>query len=199
MAIDFDDTLNRGGNELIQFLHYCVYSVQLAPIFVLLARDYRMRPTVSGALALHANFCASGAPARIKADPVLAPRNLQLDQLVLRMTEQKRVFDAAQQQQKIETTAEVEVVANTERRRGPPPPSPVIFLFDDIVAHVRGDLDGPLHTAARAFDPTYGPMQNLPGGRLNVGQRAFVENVWRPRVRPQLVAAGFWRAADLGQ
>ncbi len=197
MAIDFDDILNRGGNELIQFLHYCVYSVQLAPIFILLARDYRMRPTVSGALALYANFCATGAPARIKADHVLAPRNLQLDQLVLRMTAQQRVFDEAQQQQQKE--AEADVVANTEGRRGPPPPSPVIFLFDDVVAHVRGDLDGPLHTAARAFDPTFRPMQNLPGGRLNVGQRAFVENVWRPRVRPQLVAAGFWRAADLGQ
>ena len=196
MAIDFDETMNRGGNDLIQFLHYCVYSVELAPIFVLLARDYRMRPTVSGALALHTNFCAIGAPARIKANPVLAPRNFQLDQLILRTTTQQRIFDEAQQQQK---EAEADVVANTAGRRGPPPPSPVIFLFDDIVAHVRGDLDGPLHSVARAFDPTCGPMQNLPGGRLNVGQRAFVENVWRPRVRLQLVAAGFWRAADLGQ
>jgi hypothetical protein len=42
-------------------------------------------------------------------------------------------------------------------------------------------------------------MENLPGGRLSAGQRAFVETVWRPRVRPQLVAAGFWRAANLGQ
>jgi len=196
VSIDFEETMNRGGNELIQFLHFCVYSVELAPIFVFLAREYRMRPTVSGALALHANFCENGAPARIKADPVLAPRNLQLDQLVLRMAAQQRIFEVAQQQQK---DADADVVANTEGRRGPPPPSPVIFLFDDVVGHLRGDLDGPLHTAARTFDPTCSPMQNLPDGRLNVGQRAFVENVWRPRVRPLLVAAGFWRAADLGQ
>ena len=199
MAIDFDETMNRGGNELIQFLHYCVYSVQLAPIFVLLAREYRMRPTVGGALTLYSNFCAIGAPARIKADPVLAPRNLQLDQMVLQMTAQQRVFDDAQQQQQEATNSEAEADTNAPRRRGPPPPSPVIFLFDDVVAHLRGDLEGPLHTAARAFDPACRPIQNLPGGRLNTGQRAFVENVWRPRVRPQLVAAGFWRAADLGQ
>ena len=170
MAIDFDETMNRGGNELIQFLHYCVYSVQLAPIFVLLAREYRMRPTVGGALTLYSNFCAIGAPARIKADPVLAPRNLQLDQMVLQMTAQQRVFDEAQQQQQEATNGETEA-----------------------------DTKAPLHTAARAFDPACRPIQNLPGGRLNTGQRAFVENVWRPRVRPQLVAAGFWRAADLGQ
>ena len=195
MAIDFEKTLNSGGKDLIQFLHYCVYSVELAPVFVFLAREYRLRPTVNGALTLHAIFCAIGAPARIKAEPVIAPRNLQLDQLVVRMTAQQRTFEEGQQAAGSETTAGV---TDTERR-GPPAPSPVIFLFDGVVAHLRGDPDGSLHSVARAFDPTRDPIQNLHGGRLNAGQRAFVENVWRPRVRPQLVAAGFWRAADIGQ
>jgi hypothetical protein len=33
---------------------------------------------------------------------------------------------------------------------------------------------------------------------MTAGQKAFVENVWRPRVRPALVAAGFWRVATIG-
>ena len=196
MAIDFDEVLKRGGNELIQFLHFCVYSVELAPVFVALARDYRFGPTVTGALALYANFCAAGAPARIKADAGLAPGDARLDQLVERLVLQKQFYEAALA--KVAEEGE-EIAASHPRRRMPPPPSPVIFLFDRVVAHLREDLDGSLHRTARAFDPAREPEENLPGGGLNASQRAFLENVWRPRVRPQLVAAGFRRAANLGQ
>jgi hypothetical protein len=200
VAIDFDEILERGGAELIQFLHFCVYSVELAPVFVALARDYRFRPTVAGALALHANFCAAGAPARINADAVLAPSDVRLDQLVERLVLQKRAFEMA-----LVKTAEVKTVDVGEvaapgqpQTRMPPPPSPVIYLFDKVVAHLRDDLDGSLHKTVRAFDPAREPEENLPDGRLDASQRAFLEHVWRPRVRPHLVAAGFRRAANVG-
>ena len=45
MPIDFEDCLTRGGDELLRFLHYCVYSVELAPVFVTLAGEYRLGPT----------------------------------------------------------------------------------------------------------------------------------------------------------
>jgi hypothetical protein len=32
---------------------------------------------------------------------------------------------------------------------------------------------------------------------MTPGQKAFVERVWVPRVRPRLVAAGFRRIADI--
>ncbi len=194
VAIDFDEVLKRGGNELIQFLHFCVYSVELAPVFVALARDYRFSPTVPGALALHANFCALGAPARIKADAVLAPGDAQLEQLAGRLVLQKQAYEAAFA--KIAEGAD-EIAPSQPPRRMPASPSPVIFLFDKVVAHLRSDLEGSLHKAARAFDPAREPEENLPGGRLNADQRAFLEDVWRPHVRPQLVAAGFRRAANV--
>ena len=55
----------------------------------------------------------------------------------------------------------------------------------------------PIATPGHAFDPAQSPAANLPGGRMTAGQRAFVEGVWQPRVRPELVRAGFWKIADV--
>lgn len=67
-------------------------------------------------------------------------------------------------------------------------------LFDRVVSR----LDDSLATAINGFDPSLPPMENIPGGRLGQGQLAFVENVWKRSVRPQLVYAGFWRIANVG-
>ena len=195
MAIDFDDVLSRGGDELIQFLHFCVYSVEMAPLFVVLARDYRFRPTVEGAQTLHLLFCAVNAPARIKADIVLAPKDSRLEQLISQMKLQKQFFEESKKPVERDTESGSD---DGKTVRPTAPPSAVIYLFDPVVSYLRADIEGPIHSVARRFDPTRGPIQNLPGERLNSGQRAFVENVWRPLVRPQLVAAGFPRVATLG-
>jgi hypothetical protein len=195
VAIDFDDVLTRGGHELIRFLHFCVYSVEMAPLFVALAKEYRFRPTVPGALALYECFCAQDAPARIRADVVLWPRDMRLERMISRLRQEVQIFEAAVQASSPAEGAE----SSGTRRRTPPPPAPVVFLFDHVVEHLAGEGAGTLDTAARAFDPAREPMENLPGGRLTAGQRAFLENVWRPRIRPRLVSAGFWRAANLGQ
>lgn len=61
------------------------------------------------------------------------------------------------------------------------------------------DPVGPLAVLAASYDPSRGPIGNLPGGRMTPGQRGFVDAVWLRRVRPALVAAGFWRVGTIGQ
>ena len=195
VPIDFEDLLTRGGDELLRFLHYCVYSVELAPVFVMLAGEYRLRPTVAGAIALFENFCAADAPARIAAEAVLFPRDMRLDQSIAHLRRQEKRFEDAAR----EVASQPASDSPGTRRPMPPPPAPLIYLFDHVVAHLLADAAGPVRAAARVFDPHREPLKNLPGGKLNAGQRAFLENVWRPRIRPRLVAAGFWRAATLGQ
>jgi hypothetical protein len=56
---------------------------------------------------------------------------------------------------------------------------------------------GALRAVGELYDPSLTPHENLPGGRMTPGQKAFVERVWVPRVRPRLVAAGFRRIADI--
>ncbi len=48
------------------------------------------------------------------------------------------------------------------------------------------------------YDPALEPVENLPGGKMTAGQRMFVERVWRPKLRPHLVQAGFLRVASIG-
>ena len=49
----------------------------------------------------------------------------------------------------------------------------------------------------RNYDPARTPMQTLPNGKMNAGQRQFVEQIWQQVLRPHLVAAGFWRIATV--
>jgi hypothetical protein len=75
---------------------------------------------------------------------------------------------------------------------------PSAHLFDSVVSHLRGLEGGTMARIARDYDPERTPLENLPGGTMNASQRFFVDNVWRPRLRPRLVAAGFWRIATVG-
>ena len=183
MAIQIADVFRIGGVGLIEFLHYCVFSGQLEAVFAFLVQEYRNHATSRRALALYDLFCAPGALARIKAEPVLPP----LDWRIHRWTQPFRPKLA---------------------RRGPEPggtneipqplgfPAPYIFNF--IILYLEDTGDCPLHAISRQFDPARAPLENLPNGKMTPGQRAFLENVWRPTVRPQLVAAGFWRIANIG-
>jgi hypothetical protein len=71
-------------------------------------------------------------------------------------------------------------------------------LFDGLVERLRGGERDLVALPGLDFDPTLTPARNLPGGRMTEGQRAWVEKVWVPGVRPRLVAAGFWRVATVG-
>jgi hypothetical protein len=186
--VDLNAVLLRGGTTLLDLLQFCVLSVQPAPLFVFLVQEYRQTPRAASALTLYDIFCAPAAPARLEADVVLAPRDLRLHQAI-----------EAVRRQAAWAAAPPPPVAEGEQ----PPPRrfvaiPAAHLFDPVVSHLRDLEGGPLAQVCRNYDPERTPLENLPGGKMNAGQRFFVDNVWRPRLRPLLVAAGFWRVAAIG-
>jgi len=72
------------------------------------------------------------------------------------------------------------------------------YLFDAVVNELTDTAaEETLAAILDHYDPDRSPHENLPGGRMSAGQRAFVEQVWEPRLRPYLVAAGFRRIANI--
>jgi hypothetical protein len=180
--VDLEDLFRKGGKELLDLLTYSVYSIQLEPLFVFLAQEYRLAPTTAKALVLYDVFCAPDAPGRIRAEAVLPPYDLRL----VRATFPLRVSPTP-------------ALPDTDAPDSPPPrpPLPPAYLFDFVVEHLKKQAEGPLQAAAAEYEPEQTPTKNL-GGRLNANQRFFVDKVWQPRLRPQLTAAGFWRLATVG-
>lgn len=183
MAIQIADVFRIGGVGLIDFLHYCVFSRQLEPVFAFLVQEYRNHATSGRALALYDLFCAQGAPARIKAEPVLPP----LDWRIHRSIQPIRP-------KLVGTGPEPGGANEIPQPLGLSTP----YLFDFIVRYLEDTADRPLQTIARQFDPCREPLENLTDGKMTPSQRAFLENVWRPIVRQQLIKAGFWRIANIG-
>lgn len=157
-------------------------SVMLEPVFLFLAQEYRVRPGHGAALALYDVFCDPGAPARIKAPDALPPRDLKLSSAVQMIRRQWKQMLSA------EPPAEGNGIPITVPQR---------HLFDSVAQACRDDPSGSYTRVARSYNPELTPEQNLAGGRMTEGQRQFVEFVWKPRVRPRLIAAGFWRIADI--
>jgi hypothetical protein len=195
MPIDVDREFTRGGRTVLDFLTYCVMAYRLEPLFDYLVRDYRTRPTGAGAITLFDMFCAPEGPARLRAgDRHLPPRELRLVRELARI---RGLLDVPV------TPRHPEASEASTRGSAPPPHSPIRVpaprhLFDDLVERLRGGETDLVALPGRDFDPTLPPARNLPGGRMTEGQRAWVENVWHPGVRPRLVAAGFWRVSTLG-
>jgi hypothetical protein len=182
--VDLEGLFRKGGKELLGLLSFSVCSIQLEPLFVFLAQEYRLAPTAARALALYDVFCTPESPGRIRADAVLPPYDLRL----VRDTTPLRV-------------SLTPAPPGADAPGSPPPPQrpllPPAYLFDFVVEHLKRQTDGPLQAVAAEYDPERTPAQNL-GGRLNASQRFFVDKVWQPRLRPQLTAAGFWRVGVVG-
>jgi hypothetical protein len=180
---DLDEILTRGGAHRVALLQYCVLSVTMEPLFVYLVGDFRLRPTLVGALAIYDLFCAARAPGRIRAPDVLPPQNLRLTADV----------EAARRRW-------TELHAGDAEPNGRSTPSITLHghLFDTVFARVRNDPDGPFMRVRRSYDARLTPAQNLPGGRMSPSQRQFRDETWLPFIRPQLVAAGFWQVASIG-
>jgi hypothetical protein len=181
-AINIDELFTRGGEKRIAFLRFCVMSVTMEPIFVFLTGEYRLRPTHAAALALYEVFCAPDAPARIRALHLLPPRDLRL----LSATQSIRLQWA--QMQSSEQTEEGSTAGIITPHKN---------LFDFVVNALRLDPQGRFMEVSNRYNPQLTPQQNLPGGKMNAAQRHFLENIWQPIARPRLVAAGFWRIADI--
>ena len=178
---DIADILNRGGAPRIALLRYCVMSVTMEPVFVFLAQDYRLHPSHARALGLYDVFCSPQAPARIRAPNLLEPMNLRL---AAAMPAIRRQCERAPKEEPAGTD---EGSLNT---------APDRCLFDHIAGEVAAGLQGGARWLA-GYDPRLEPERNLPGGRMNAGQRFFVDNIWRPVARPRLVSAGFWQISTI--
>lgn len=190
MAIDVEAEFARGGRTLLDFLAYCVMAQRLEPVFAYLVRDYRTRPTSVGALALFDSFLAPQAPARLtRVAPHLPPRNIRFQMEVERFRPESDPTGSPAPAPPAGAHQEGAPLASTA-----PVPR---YLFDALLERMREDQD-PVLLPGKDFDPALTPAANLPGGRMTDGQRAFVERFWQPRVRPRLVAAGFWRVATVG-
>ncbi len=186
-----EEHFTRGGKPLLDLLAFCVMSYRVEALFAFLVREYRLQPTPERALAMFDVFCAPQAPARMRAIEVLPPRNVAFQSEIERLREQ---WIASQVGPVGEATIEEE---RDETARLPPPVAPR-YLFDSLMAHLQNLPGDPVGAAGRQFDPALSPAENLPGGQMTAGQRAFVERVWQPQIRPALVAAGFWRVGTVG-
>ena len=83
---DINEVFTKGGKPLIDFLDYCVRSIQMDPVFLFLVREYRNGPTPAKAVALYEMFCAPNAPARISAQTVLPPYDVRLREAIILLT-----------------------------------------------------------------------------------------------------------------
>ena len=178
---DLDELMTRGGVGRVKLLQFCVRSVTMEPLFVYLVSEYRWRPTHVAALALYDVFCAPGALARVKALAALPPRELRLSAAVAPL---RRQFDYLRS-------------PPADDDSGMSITTPYRNMYDNVVSALRDDPDGPLAEVVRRYDPDLDPTENLPGGRMNAGQRHFVDNIWKPLIRPQLVGAGFWQVGSI--
>ena len=199
MPIAVEEEFRRGGRTLLDFLTFCVMSIRMEPVFAFLAAEYRQNPTREKALALFDCFCAPDAPARLRHPAeLLPPRNVRFasDVEVFRAPISSSQLAGATHQTHAEPPVPVDpaLASPLPRHLALPPPR---YLFDFLTdAFARLDPN-PVDSPGADFDPTLSPVENLPGGRMTAGQRAFVDRIWQPRVRLELVRVGFWRIGNV--
>jgi hypothetical protein len=208
LAVNVNEIFKRGGRGLIDFLEYCVLTVNKDLVFVYLVHEYQLRPTAIGATGLFDMFCAANAPAKISVVSLLPPKDRRLEMAIeiYRARPSAEGPNHAPAENSIASehgTSENDALSPPEAlpddaapasRHVPLPPR---YLFDPIVQRITTDASASITAIEQNYDPTLTPHENLPDGRLNAGQRAFVEYTWLPIVRPHLVAAGFWRIATV--
>lgn len=182
MAVNINEIFRRGGVGLIDLLEFSVISVKMDPVFVFLVQEYKSNPTTMRAVSLYELFCAPKAPAKISADHVLPPKDLRIQRAVQPIRQQLLQAQGA-------NSGEQESIV--------PRTIPGNHLFDFIVDELQNSPEGSVTDISHQFDPSRSPSENLPGGKMNSAQRTFVQGTWEAYVRPQLVAVGFRRIANI--
>jgi len=180
VPINLDEFFSRGGKELIDLLDYGVRAVQIDLLFIFLVHEYRQHPTTPKAVALYDIFCAPPAPARLSTTEMLPPVHLQIE-VALRP---------------LRSNLALVVAARAGAAVAPPLILTPKFLFDAIDLHLR-EKSLALRDVRRRYRPGRTPLANLHGGKMNAGQRHFVEKVWEPKLRPWLIGAGFRRMGSI--
>lgn len=184
-------TFDRGGRELIDLLEFSVLSVRTDILFLYCLGEYRRRPQAIGAVAIHDIFCRQHAPARISAEFLLPPKDVRIEHQVSRYRSQP-IIDSGKDDQ-AGSTNRLEI----DDTLVPSPPVPPGYLFDSIATQLNSVPNGQVAETESTYDPSLEPYENLADQKLSIGARAFVNNIWLPIVRPQLVSAGFWRLATV--
>ena len=180
MRTDINEVFSKGDKPLIEFLDYCVRSIQMDLVFMFLVREYHNGPTAAKAAALYDLFCAPNAPGRLSAHRILPPYDVRLWKAMRPLTLKSTLPDGT------DSAAQTGFC---------PPLLPAKYLFDSVVHEL--EKRSPSSAYVRRYKPNRTPVQNLPSGKMTQAQRHFVERVWEPVIRPQLVAAGFWRIATV--
>lgn len=165
------ETLDRRSKGMLDFLDYCVRSMHLDPLFVFLVQEYRINPTIPKAVALFHTFCAPAAPARVSVEPDEEQMQRSMRPITVSWTRMQAAL----------------VFGPGNAAPPMPPPS---SLFDSLVDRImRAGIIGKLKRA-------YQEREQEPENSNRV-QQHFVDKIWQPIIRPHLVAAGFWRIAEV--
>ena len=184
---NIQDLLTRGGHARIDLLRFSVMTRTIEPIVVFLVGEFRLRPSAAGAVAIYDAFFAQHAPARMGLAEVVPVRDTRLDLYIESLRGQLAAFEI-----------QIEAVhADPDDDSRPMPPTAERGVFDSIIAELWSDPNGSLARLSREYDPELSPDENVPGGEISAGQRSFTNDVWRPRVRPMLVNAGFWQLSSI--
>jgi hypothetical protein len=161
------DTLDRRSAGMLDFLDYCVRSMQMDPLFVYLVQEYRANPTIPKAVAIFHTFCAPAAVAKVSVK-----------------TDDPHIQNAMRPITVSWTRMQAALVFGPGN--GVPPLAPPASLFDRLTEDI-------LQTGILArLKHDY-----RPAAKMNRIQQHFVEKIWQPIIRPHLVAAGFWRIAEV--
>ena len=187
-----ENLLKRGGTDRVDLLRYSVISVTLEPLVLFLVSEYRLRPGVVVALAIYDAFCAQTAPARIDAAELMPARDVRLASVVASLRAQAAAFARA-----LDAVQSANADSDEAIPPAPVPPMADPYLFDPLVSTLWAEPEGALLRLEREYDAALTPEQNLPGERCSPSQLNFVSQVWRPRVRPLLVEAGFWQLSSI--
>lgn len=177
-VFDIPALLAQGGETAIGVLQFSIRSGQLEPLFYALVTEYRQRNNHLTALTLHDLFCAADAPARLPVPYVLPPQDLRFAATIPMLRRQYAQMQAPQ------APEEGQRLFSSQPQRN---------LFDAVVQALQPGIE----RVGTQFDPEKRVNDCLPGGKMSASQRQFVTNVWQPRIRPQLVAAGFWRVGTV--
>ena len=178
----------RGGVDALNLMQYCVRAVDLDPLFVALVRESYLRPSHLGLLALYDCFCAPHAPGKLSISETLAANELRLQ------SQAENVRTEWQQMQQM-MQAPVEQTVDGESAARQRSTVPYRSMFDALLPHLQQSAKW--QATSQRYKPELSPHQNLPGGEMTPVQLHFVTRVWRPVIRPRLVAAGFWRIATI--
>ena len=192
MSIKLDEIFSSGGRDLINLLEYSVLSINVDLIFVYLVREYRLRPSAVAAIAVHDLFCCADSPARVSCEAALFPKDVRLTQAISPYRAGSPDASSVENALPQESSDQDAKTARFEA-----PSLPPRYIFDSLARRINAEDESALIHSLASYSVALTPHENLPNGELSAVQRRFVEHIWQPIVRPELVAAGFWKVASI--